>query len=242
MLWRSCAYSTVGKVRKINEDAYLERPEIGLWAVADGMGGHTSGHVASQAIVNALASIPASENLETLSSNVRACLQKVNTDLLTMASDIGPGQIIGSTVVVMVAVGHQAICIWVGDSRLYCYRNGVLSQLTQDHSLSAELSRQGIGTEATFVDSAHGHVITRALGATPDLSLDTITHEAQDDDVYLLCSDGLVNEMRSQEIAVMLSQGTCHASAQRLIDLALERGARDNVTVIVVRADHNPLL
>ena len=223
MLWRSCACSTVGKVRKINEDAYLERPEIGLWAVADGMGGHKAGHVASQAIVNALTSIPASENLETLTTNVITCLQKVNGELLTMANEFGPGQIIGSTVVVMLAVGHHYASIWVGDSRLYCYRNGVLSQLTHDHSLTAELSRQGMCTEEAFADSAYGHVITRALGAKPELSLDTITDEARDDDVYLLCSDGLVKEISSQEIATILSQGECHESAQRLIDLALAK-------------------
>ena len=169
MLWRSCARSTVGKVRQSNEDAYLERPEIGLWAVADGMGGHKAGHEASQAIVNALTRIPVSENLETLMTNVIACLRKVNGELLAMASDIAPGQIIGSTVVVMLAVGDHYIALWVGDSRLYCYRNGVLSQLTHDHSLTADLSQQGIGTEEAFADSAPGHVITRALGVTAGL-------------------------------------------------------------------------
>jgi type VI secretion system protein ImpM len=242
MLWSSCARSTVGKVRQSNEDAYLERPEIGLWAVADGMGGHKAGHEASQAIANALTRIPVSQNLETLMTNVVACLRKVNGELLAMASDIAPGQIIGSTVVVMLAVGDYYIALWVGDSRLYCYRNGVLSQLTHDHSLTAALSQQGSGTEEACADSAPGHVITRALGVTGDLSLDTITHEARDGDMYLLCSDGLVKEMSAQEIATILSQGECHESAQSLIDLALARGARDNVTVIVVRADHHQVI
>jgi type VI secretion system protein ImpM len=241
MRWHSWACSTVGKLRKINEDGYLERPEIGLWAVADGMGGHQAGDVASQTIVNALAGVPASDTLETLMTHVIACLQQVNAELLNMANEFGPGQIIGSTVVVMLAVAHQYASIWVGDSRLYCYRNGVLSQLTHDHSLTAELSQEGISTEVECADSVHGHIITRALGAQPELSLDTITHEAQDDDVYLLCSDGLVNELTSQEITTILSQGECHESAQRLIDLALARGARDNVTVIVVRAAYSQL-
>jgi type VI secretion system protein ImpM len=147
MRWQSCARTTAGKLRKMNEDAYLERPEIGLWAVADGMGGHEAGDVASQAIVTALDAIPGSDDLENLAANVAACLHQVNAELIAMAGNISPGQIIGSTVVVMLAVGHHCASIWVGDSRLYCYRDGVLSQLTRDHSLTAELSYKGVFTE-----------------------------------------------------------------------------------------------
>jgi len=236
--WRSCARSTVGKRRKLNEDAYLERPEIGLWAVADGMGGHSAGDVASQTVVKALSLLSVSDNLETFTASTTECLHQVNADLLKMAETLGPDQIIGTTVVVMLAVGEHCAAIWVGDSRLYCYRGGMLSQLTHDHSLAAELSLQGVNEPQELDGAAADNIVTRALGAGPELLIDTVTFEAQQGDVYLLCSDGLVKEVQAQEITDSFKRGGCHESCQILIDQALARGARDNVTVIVACADH----
>ncbi|UCF92436.1 MAG: type VI secretion system-associated protein TagF [Desulfobacterales bacterium] len=235
MVWRSSARSSVGKRREINEDAFLERPASGLWAVADGMGGHWAGDVASQAVVSALSRIPAGDNIESLISEVTACLQKVNADLIRMARQKGEGQIMGSTIVVMLAVGSQCAAVWAGDSRLYRYRDGILSQLTDDHSLAVELSRRGGFAPDEVNARASGNIVTRALGAEPELPIDTFTYEALRGDTYLLCSDGLVKEMGPAEIADILKQGGCDEASQRLIELALARGARDNVTVIVVR-------
>jgi type VI secretion system protein ImpM len=234
--WRSCARSSVGMQRTINEDACLERPEVGLWLVADGMGGHSAGDVASEAVVNALSTLPANDNIGTFTSTVTECLHRVNADLLAMAEDLRPGQIIGTTVVAMMAVGNRCSCIWAGDSRLYRYREGILSQLTHDHSLVAELSRRSVLTPGEAGESISENIITRALGVEPQLVFDTITYEAKEGDVYLLCSDGLIREMTPEEIADILSQGGCNETSQMLIDLALLRGARDNVTVIVIHA------
>jgi type VI secretion system protein ImpM len=236
--WYSCARSTVGKRRKLNEDAYLERPEIGLWAVADGMGGHSAGDVASNAAVDALGTLAASGNLETLTACAAECLHSVNADLLAMADGRGGDQIIGTTVVTMLAAGERCASIWAGDSRLYCYRDGELSQLTEDHSLVAEMSRQGVFEPGEFAESGAENIVTRALGAHPELLIDTITFEARVGDIYLLCSDGLIRELDNREIADILNDGGCDKSSQRLIDLALERGARDNVTVVVIHAGH----
>jgi type VI secretion system protein ImpM len=209
--WHSCARSNVGKRRKLNEDAYLERPEIGLWVVADGMGGHSAGDVASNAAVDALSNLAASGNLETLTACAAECLHGVNADLLAMADSRGDGQIIGTTVVAMLAAGERCASIWAGDSRLYCYRDGELSQITEDHSLVAEMTRQGVYEPGEFAESGAENIVTRALGAHPELLIDTITFEAL---------------------------GGCDKSSQRLIDLALQRGARDNVTVVVIHAGH----
>ena len=138
----------------------------------------------------------------------------------------------------MLAVGERCAAIWVGDSRLYCYRGGMLSQLTHDHSLAAELSRQGVYAPQELASAASDNIVTRALGAGPELLVDTVSFEAQPGDVYLLCSDGLVKEVQPQEIADILDDGDCDKSSQRLIDLALQRGARDNVTVVVIHAGH----
>jgi serine/threonine protein phosphatase PrpC len=236
--WRSCARTTVGKRRKINEDAYLERPEIGLWVVADGMGGHSAGDVASNAAVDALGTLTASGNLETLTACAAERLHKVNADLLAMADSRGSNQIIGTTVVAMLAAGERCASIWAGDSRLYCYRDGELSQLTDDHSLVAEMQRQEVFAPHEFAASGNENIVTRALGAHPVLLVDTITFEARVGDIYLLCSDGLTREVNNGEIADILDEGDCDKSSQRLIDLALQRGARDNVTVVVIHAGH----
>jgi type VI secretion system protein ImpM len=236
MHWRSSARSTVGKVRKINEDGYLDRPEIGLWAVADGMGGHRAGDVASQTVVTALSTVPASDSLESLTEEVVKRLAKVNSDLLDVAKEFGPGHIVGSTVVIMLANGARCATVWSGDSRLYRCRDGKLEQITRDHSLVAELSRMGIGSQDEFADDSVSSVLTRALGAQRDLAIDTLVYDARQGDIFLLCSDGLVREVAAGEIADILSKNDCDQSSRDLIDLALARGARDNVTVVVIGA------
>ena len=167
--WHSSALSSVGKRRKLNEDAYLERPDIGLWAVADGMGGHSAGDVASQVAVEALSELSMCDNLEAFTANITKCLHEVNANLLGMAEKLGPDQIIGSTVVVMLAVGERCAAMWAGDSRLYRYRDSMLSQITHDHSLSAELSRQGVYGDEELTGAASDNIVTRALGAGPEL-------------------------------------------------------------------------
>ena len=237
MEWRSSARSTAGKQREINQDALLELPETGLWAVADGMGGHRDGDIASKAVVDALAGISAGDSLSTLIANVTQCLRKANTDLITMARQIGPDQIIGSTTIVMLAAGSKCAAIWAGDCRLYRHRAGDLTQLTQDHSEPAEPSGQNAVTPEDTAVRTHSNVVTRALGAEPELTFDTITFQAEPGDTYLLCSDGLVKEVNFNELSDILSRDECKKIAGELIDLSLSRGARDNVTVIVVHAD-----
>ncbi len=236
--WRSHGRSTVGKVRELNEDAFLENPESGVWAVADGMGGHSAGDEASKAVIDALRSISVTGTLEELTTAVRASLNNTNADLIRLAREKGPGQIMGSTVVVMSAVGEQCAAIWAGDSRLYRYRNGLLSQLTRDHALVPEAVPEDPASPDATSAKVHGNVVTKALGAIPELDIDVITFKAKPGDTYLLCSDGLVKEVNPREIVEILSQSGCDTSSQALIDLALARGARDNVTVIVVTADH----
>ncbi len=234
--WRSQARSIVGNVRKINEDAYLERPEIGLWAVADGMGGHKDGQAASQAVVDALNAIPEGGSLEELTKNVYGCLQNVNVSLLEMGQASGQGVIVGSTVVAMVADGDRCVALWVGDSRLYRYRDRSLQQLTRDHSLISELSREGLSSNEELAEGGLSSVITRALGAERDLIIDKMAWEARENDIFLLCSDGLVREVKHADIADILGRTDIEQSSQALVDAAVAGGARDNVTVIVVYA------
>lgn len=235
--WRSFSATTTGRRRKINEDAYLECPEIGLWAVADGMGGHSAGDVASKTVIDALDTLVATGNLASYTAYATECLRTANADLLKMADALGSGRIMGSTVVVMLAVGNHCAAIWAGDSRLYQFRNGRLTQLTKDHSLDTELSDQGIIESSDPDGEKTTNIVTRAVGADPELRFDVITFEAQRNDLYLLCSDGLTNEIHNQEIENILGREACQKSTEHLISRSLERGARDNVTVVVAHAN-----
>jgi type VI secretion system protein ImpM len=235
--WRSSARTTVGKIRELNEDAFLEKPESGIWAVADGMGGHLAGDEAAKAVVDALGSLAPGDTIDTFCTDVTVCLQNTNNELLRQAQEHNPDQIMGSTVVVMLTVGRHCASLWAGDSRLYRWRNGLFSQLTRDHSMASEIGLQDPLCPEVSLANARSNIVTRALGAEPDLDLDTLAFEARPDDIYLLCSDGLTKEVSPQEITAIISGPDCAESSRALIDLALSRGARDNVTVIVIVAE-----
>jgi type VI secretion system protein ImpM len=235
--WRSHGISVVGHRRKINEDAFLERPESGLWMVADGMGGHQAGDVASRTLAEALGAVEDSDDLDTLAQRVAQGIKDVNAHLHRLASESTEGQIIGSTVVALVARGLSCAAIWAGDSRLYRYRAGQLEQLTCDHSLMDELVRAGLMSAEEALLEGGANIITRAVGAESQLNLDSFRFEAEAGDLYLLCSDGLAKELEPNEIAAFLESKDLPGSAQDLIDAALARGGRDNITVLLAKPD-----
>lgn len=232
--WQSCGISVVGNRRKINEDAFLERPDIGLWMVADGMGGHRAGDIASRTLVEALEAVEASPELDKLAEEVGTRIEDVNGQLHRFADESMGGQVIGSTVVALMAKDRQCVAVWAGDSRLYRYRDGKLEQLTQDHSLMDELVKAGVMSAEQASREGNDNIITRAVGAESKLDLDSLQFEAAEGDVFLLCSDGLAKELGSGDIVARLSLENCKTSAQALIDAALANGGRDNITVIVI--------
>lgn len=233
--WRSWGLSAVGKRRKINEDAMIERTEAGLWAVADGMGGHRAGDVASRTIVEELAQLELSSDLDELSNRVDQTLQEVNTRLCNLARESGEEDlIIGSTVVVLLAGGNRCLFLWAGDSRLYLFREGTLQQLTRDHSLFEDFASQGWDGAVALVDPPRCNIITRAVGANETLALSSGECEAQSGDLFLLCSDGLDKELTAEDIAAVFREHDREEIVGVLIEQAEARGARDNVTVVVV--------
>lgn len=233
--WQSCGITNVGKVRKLNEDSLLDRPEMGLWMVADGMGGHSAGEVASQMITENLKKIHEGISLERYIDDVEDRLLKVNEQLLQKSRETTKRNTIGSTVVVFIAYQNYCVYIWAGDSRLYRLRDGNLRQLTTDHSQVELYVEQGLISREEAAVHPHGNMITRAVGATDDLFLDMDIQTMRSGDRYLLCSDGLTKHLVDFEIEDILreeenTEDTCNV----LIDLTLERGAGDNVTAIVV--------
>lgn len=234
--WQSHDITVVGNRRKINEDSVYADDQTGLWVVADGMGGHQAGDVASLAIIDALKALKPNED-ESIVGRVRAALESVNGELHRMGEERLGGQVVGSTVVALMAQANRCTALWAGDSRLYRYRAGQLEQLTADHSLLDEMIRSGMMNPEQLAPQANNNIITRAVGAEADIDLEATDFFVEDGDVLVLCSDGLVKELDSAEIAERLaSNADCDAAAQALIDGALAAGGRDNISVIVIRA------
>jgi serine/threonine protein phosphatase PrpC len=229
----------VGLVRQRNEDAFLERPGDGIWAVADGMGGHQAGDYASASIIDRLAVCkPPLADLEEFTDEVRRVLSHVDLHLRARAKAAGPRTVIASTVACLLVYGQEFAAVWAGDSRVYRMRDGELRQLSTDHSRVQELIDAGLLRPEQAVGHPEAHVITRAIGAGL-LHFGTRVGVVRPGDRFLLCSDGLTNMVGDAEIAAEIAAGTPLAAAERLRDLVLARGAIDNVTIIVVAAETN---
>jgi len=234
--WTSAARSDVGCVRQVNEDALLDSPERGIWAVADGMGGHAVGDLASRMVIESLSYMSADNGLAGVIADARERLIDVNAQLRTEAARRLVSRI-GSTVVLLAARNGACAYLWAGDSRIYLYRNGRLVQLTRDHSQVEELKARGQLTAEEALHHPAQHLITRAVGALDTLELDESTVALKDGDTFLLCSDGLSNEVSEVEMASELAPGNCEWAAQRLLEIALERGGRDNISLVVAHAE-----
>lgn len=231
--WISSYATDVGCKRRINEDAVLARPDDGFWAVADGMGGHAAGDVASTAIVHALGSTQRPDQFSGFVDKVEDTLIDVNAQLRDYSRQELAGRTVGSTVVTLMLDETVGCCLWAGDSRLYRRRGPELVRLSRDHSAVQELVENGVISQDEADHHPQSNVITRAVGGADVLCLDAVLFHPQPGDVYLLCSDGLYNEVSAAEIAECLVLPVERAT-QSLLDLALERGARDNVSLVVV--------
>jgi protein phosphatase len=227
----------VGLVRAINEDAYLDQPERGLWAVADGMGGHSVGDFASRMVVEKLSTAPSPSSLADFLADTRKRLETVNQRLRAEAVARNV-QRIGSTVAVLLAWDRHCACLWAGDSRIYLYRNGRLRLLTRDHSQIEERKARGELISDEAIRHAAHNIITLAVGALDRLNLHQEIVEVDDDDTFLLCSDGLSNAVSEQEMRTAIAPGDCRQASEALVDLALTRGGRDNISAVVVRGEN----
>ena len=214
----------------------LNRPERRMWAVADGMGGHAYGEVASRMTVDALDALPPAGSLQQAVAQARVCLLDVNVALVAEAA-ARHVPVIGTTLVLLLASGRTGICVWAGDSRIYLCRGGSLHQLTRDHNQFEELQARNHLSPADALAYPGANMITRALGAATELELDELQVQVSEGDVFLLCSDGLSNAVGPDAMFGALLGGDCAQAADALIQLALAAGGRDNISVVVVRAD-----
>jgi type VI secretion system protein ImpM len=231
--WRSASATSQGNVRTHNEDALLELPAAGLWAVADGMGGHNAGDVASRMIVEALCGVTRRERFSELVDDVEDRLCAVNEQLYR-ASLAGSGGVCGSTVAVLLAFGAHCLSVWAGDSRIYRSRAGALTCITRDHTEVQAMLDEGVLDPAAADRHAAQNVITRAVGGGQDLYLDIELRELQHRDRYLLCSDGLYKELPEEQLAAVLAANDPQGACRALLKQALSGVCSDNVSVVAV--------
>ncbi len=242
----SYAASDVGRRRKINEDCFLCDDSLGLWIVADGMGGHAAGEVASRESVDTILGMvkrgkPLLNQVEPISEeDVRAACRLVEgaiqaaTYMVFALAELDSDKAgMGTTISAMMRFANYAVLGQVGDSRVYRVRNGKAEQLTEDHTLTNWQIKQGLITEAEARVSRQRNVITRAVGNKDYVQVDTAVVALELGDIYLLCSDGLHGYLHLDEIPSLVKSGG-NLAVQQLISVANQRGGKDNITAIQV--------
>ncbi len=219
----------IGRVRDHNEDALTSSPLLA--AVADGMGGHRGGGVASAIAISLIQAAFTGRSLDELQAAVRAA----NRAIWDRGGEAAELEGMGTTICAAGVIQDGTLAVVnVGDSRAYVLHQGSLSQLTHDHSVTAEAVRRGDLSEQEALDHPHRSVLTRALGVAPEVELDSATHQAVEGDRLLLCTDGLFNEASGDEITSLMAEGQdVQAIADGLVELAVSRGGRDNVSAVV---------
>jgi serine/threonine protein phosphatase Stp1 len=231
-----CASRTnVGLKRKINEDSVLAATERGLWVVADGMGGHDAGEVASAMVTDALRCLPPATDIDVLTGNAVEALRTVNGKLIALARSSARQQTIGTTVVGLAIADGAFRCFWMGDSRAYLIRDGAISRVSHDHSLVQNLVDAGMLKPEEAETHENANLITRAVGVADTAEVDVASGEARGGDIFLLASDGLTRVVPDEEIAAEIQRFELSQAADNLIETVLSRGAPDNVSLIAVK-------
>jgi serine/threonine protein phosphatase PrpC len=239
----SAGATDTGLARSANEDSLLMRDDVGVWCVADGMGGFQNGKWASHTVVETLAAAPIGADFQANLAALGDALQAANAHIYQTAQS---SQLrMGSTVVILHLLDDHFGCVWVGDSRMYLLRAGELHRLSTDHTQVQEMVDRGL----LSLEEAHGHpmghVLSRAVGVQETMILDAVVDAIQSRDVFLLqsrdvfllCSDGLTGVVSEAEIAERLRQFSPEVACRRLIELVLSRGAPDNVTILAVACE-----
>lgn len=224
-----------GTKRPYNQDTFVNRPDLGLWAVADGAGGHKGGEIASGMLRDALDAIPSSLSASELLAQVRLKISAAHEALRAMADQSEQSILGASTIVALIVRNDHYACLWAGDSRSYLLRDETLRKITHDHSLVQELVDSGTIRPEDADSHPRGNVITRAVGAdVKELILDKISARTQPGDRFLLCSDGLYKCLKESHIADLLGDSNGVPATQAMIAAALAMNASDNVTAVTV--------
>ncbi len=229
---RTVSRTDIGHVRATNQDALIEQHgRFGLYGVADGMGGHKAGDIASKMAVLLLGRML--ENVEPEETALRGCVDQVNRAVYLEQEKDETLRGMGTTLTVLWEGDHDILVGHVGDSRAYLWRDGVIRQVTMDHSMVAEMVRDGALTPEEALRHPYRHVITRALGTAETVETDVIRVEKKLGDRWLVCSDGLSEYVTEQEMSQRLATLSLEDAADALLLRALSLGGRDNVTLLL---------
>jgi protein phosphatase len=236
------ARSDLGRRRPVNEDTYALAPELGLYLVADGMGGHRAGQVASGLAARAaVATLRTLRHVPSVAEKLRACVEAANAEILASSRAKPELAGMGTTVVALLAEGERVALAHVGDSRAYLIRRGAIRRLTDDHTLVGELVRRGEISERAAGGHPQRHVLIRALGVRRTVEPDLLELTPDPGDVFVLCSDGLTGHVEDAEIGDLVTDAPdLDAACVRLVDLANRRGGEDNITVVLLRCEPTP--
>lgn len=227
----------VGLRRKINEDSLFADTDRGLWVVADGMGGHEAGEIASNMVTDALRCLPPARDIEELAAAASDTLHRVNRELVELARSDGQekSRTIGTTVVGLAIEDGSYCCFWAGDSRAYRLRGADIIRVSRDHSLVQNLVDAGMLRPEEAETHENANLITRAVGVGDKFDIDIVRGDVQPGDQFVLASDGLTRVVSDGELAAELGRDPIDQVADGLIDTVLSRGAPDNVSLIIVR-------
>lgn len=234
------ARTDIGLVRENNEDAFLVCPQRRLLAVADGMGGHLAGEVASRLAIDTLdRKIPLLEGKSDAAQILEKAFQEANQVILQYGRRFPDCYGMGTTLTAAVVCNRRLIVGHVGDSRLYLWQQGRFSRLTTDHSVAEELVRNGSISPQAALQHPYRHVLTRALGTDYQLRVDILEKSLEPGDRVLLCTDGLSNLVMDEEIEEAMTENlqSLEEIVDGLVTLALNRGGYDNITVVLAQFD-----
>jgi serine/threonine protein phosphatase PrpC len=229
------AATQVGKVRRQTEDSYLVATRSGVWAVADGMGGHAAGEVASRTVVEELAAVAVPATAAELLSSCERHIFRANSHLKELGNE--RGALIGTTIAVLLIFEGDYACLWSGDSRIYRLRQHRIEQISVDHTEVQQLISEGRLTAEEARTWPRRNVITRAIGVSDDPELEITGGALEAADTFVICSDGLTAHIEDEEILALAGDNPPQKACDLLVDLTLDRGAVDNVTVVAVRFD-----
>ncbi len=249
ILVQAAGFSDIGKVRKANEDCFLLNEPIGLYVVADGMGGHRGGGVASQIAVetiDAYLKTPPQESPEAdggeavdersaAAKHLRQSIFSANQKIYAQSTTEVAYRGMGTTVSALYLANSSIITANVGDSPIYLLRNGDIENFYTPHTLLHERKKIPKSLEGKFSVSKLGHILTRAVGIRSDVKVDLVETQCFKDDIIVICSDGLSGKVSREEIRDLVYQNDSESACKKLTDLANQRGGEDNITVIVVR-------
>ena len=226
-----------GHVRTKNEDSILVHEDENVWVIADGMGGHHAGDFASQTIANNLSLFKQHASLDDSILLLEENILNSNMVIRKKSLKLGRNATIGSTVVCVYVWKNMLFALWAGDSRLYRYRNSRLERLTEDHSYVEELVRMGKLKACDAEEHPAANVVLRAVGIDEELRIDFEYFELQDEDIFIVCSDGLYKDLEEAKIVPIIERHFDNMSdlAQTLLDASLDAGGTDNTSIITMK-------